>query len=150
MWDQRDCVRAKPRESARSLTPFIRCDAGGGVLVGDCARGLPRTQKVSSRVIELLDRCLHLPLARQGAPQWAAQEEQQARELQSHLRNIGIKAVEERKINLSQDQRTFTWASNDRKLMNVPFDEHPYSALAAWFKTDEGMEIYSNIEKRLN
>ena len=39
--------------------------------------------------------------------------------------------------------------SNDRKLMNVPFDEHPYSALAAWFKTDEGMEIYSNIEKRL-
>ena len=41
-------------------------------------------------------------------------------------------------------------ASNKRKLMNVPFDEHPYSALAAWFKTDEGMEIYSNIEKRLN
>jgi hypothetical protein len=34
--------------------------------------------------------------------------------------------------------------------MNVPFDEHPYSALAQWFKTDEGMEIYSNIEKRLN
>ena len=33
--------------------------------------------------------------------------------------------------------------------MNVPFDEHPYSALAAWFKTDEGMEIYANIEKRL-
>jgi len=48
------------------------------------------------------------------------------------LRNFGIKA------------------SNDRKLMTVPFDEHPYSALAAWFKTDEGMEIYSNIEKRLN
>ena len=34
--------------------------------------------------------------------------------------------------------------------MTVPFDEHPYSALAAWFKTDEGMEIYQNIEKRLN
>ena len=33
--------------------------------------------------------------------------------------------------------------------MTVPFDEHPYSALAAWFKTDEGMEIYSNIEKRM-
>ena len=52
-------------------------------------------------------------------------------------------------IKLSPDQRTFSWGSNDRKLMNVPFDEHPYSALAAWFKTDEGMEIYSNIEKRL-
>ena len=66
------------------------------------------------------------------------------------LRNFGIKATENGIIKLSQDQRTFMWGSNDRKLMNVPFDEHPYSALAAWFKTDEGMEIYANIEKRLN
>jgi len=66
------------------------------------------------------------------------------------LRNFGIKATEMGLLKLSSDQRVFTWGSNDRKLMNVPFDEHPYSALAAWFKTDEGMEIYSNIEKRLN
>ena len=66
------------------------------------------------------------------------------------LRNFGIRAVEDRILKLSPDQRTFFWAANNRKLMNVPFDEHPYSALAAWFKTDEGMEIYSNIEKRLN
>jgi hypothetical protein len=65
------------------------------------------------------------------------------------LRNFGIRAVEMRILKLSPDQRTFSWGSNNRKLMNVPFDEHPYSALAAWFKTDEGMEIYSNIEKRL-
>ena len=65
------------------------------------------------------------------------------------LRNFGIKATEMGVLKLSSDQRTFSWGSNDRKLMNVPFDEHPYSALAAWFKTDEGMEIYSNIEKRL-
>ena len=66
------------------------------------------------------------------------------------LRNFGIKATEMGILKLSSDQRTFMWGSNNRKLMNVPFDEHPYSALAAWFKTDEGMEIYSNIEKRLN
>ena len=65
------------------------------------------------------------------------------------LRNFGIKATEMGILKLSPDQRTFSWGSNNRKLMNVPFDEHPYSALAAWFKTDEGMEIYSNIEKRL-
>ena len=65
------------------------------------------------------------------------------------LRNFGIKATEMGIIKLSPDQRTFNWGSTDRKLMTVPFDEHPYSALAAWFKTDEGMEIYSNIEKRL-
>jgi len=66
------------------------------------------------------------------------------------LRNFGIRATEMGILKLSSDQRVFSWGSNDRKLMNVPFDEHPYSALAAWFKTDEGMEIYSNIEKRLN
>jgi len=66
------------------------------------------------------------------------------------LRDYGIKATEQGILVLSADQRTFSWGSNGRKLMNVPFDEHPYSALAAWFKTDEGMEIYSNIEKRLN
>jgi hypothetical protein len=65
------------------------------------------------------------------------------------LRNVGIRATERGLIKLSSDQRTFKWASNDRKLMTVPFDEHPYSALAAWFKTDEGMEVYSNVEKRL-
>ena len=66
------------------------------------------------------------------------------------LRNFGVKATELGILKLSSDQRYFTWASNNRKLMTVPFDEHPYSALAAWFKTDEGMEVYSNIEKRFN
>jgi len=67
-----------------------------------------------------------------------------------HLRNIGVKATEMNIIKLSPDQRTFSWASNDRKLCTVPFDEHPYSALASWFKTDEGMEVFSTIEKRMN
>ena len=66
------------------------------------------------------------------------------------LRNFGIRAVEEGILRLSSDQRNFIWGNNGRKLMVIPFDEHPYTALAHWFKTDEGMEIYSNIEKRLN
>ena len=65
------------------------------------------------------------------------------------LRNFGIKAVEAGLLNLSSDQRTFKWASNNRKVMTVPFEENPYSALAAFFKTDEGIEIYKTIEKRL-
>ena len=66
------------------------------------------------------------------------------------LRNFGIKAVELGILKLSGDQRKFLWGSNNRPIMIVPFDEHPYTALAHWFKTDEGMEIYANIEKRLN
>ena len=65
------------------------------------------------------------------------------------LRNIAIKAAESGIINLSQDQRTFTWGSTGRKLMNVPFDENPYSAFAAFLKTDEGVEIYKSIDKKL-
>tara|TARA_Y100001938_G_scaffold75835_1_gene104988 strand:+ start:22 stop:861 length:840 start_codon:yes stop_codon:yes gene_type:complete len=66
------------------------------------------------------------------------------------LRNFGIRAVEAGILRLSSDQRNFLWGSTGRKIMVIPFDEHPYTALAHWFKTDEGMEIYSNIEKRLN
>jgi hypothetical protein len=65
------------------------------------------------------------------------------------LRNAGIKAESQGLIRLSQDQRTFHWGSNDRKLMTVPFDENPYTALAAWFKTDDGVEVYKSIEKQL-
>ena len=39
------------------------------------------------------------------------------------LRNVAIKAVEQQVVKLSQDQRTFHWGSNDRKLMTVPFDD---------------------------
>ena len=66
------------------------------------------------------------------------------------LRNIGIKATEAKILLLTDDQRTFKWASNGRKLFEVPHEEHPYSALAAWFKTDEGMAVLKTIEKRLN
>lgn len=65
------------------------------------------------------------------------------------VRNVGLKAVEAGILKLSDDQRTFKWGSNGRILMTVPFDENPYSALAAWFKTDEGVEVYQTIEKRL-
>ena len=65
------------------------------------------------------------------------------------LRNFAIKAVEANIVTLASDQRTFKWATNGRKLMTVPFDENPYSAMAAWFKTDEGLAVYKSIDKKL-
>ena len=76
-----------------SLRACVVCGAGlqdqplhwsvdqGGVLVGDCARGISHTQPASLRVVELLDRCLHLPLARQGETRWSSDDEQQARQM---------------------------------------------------------------------
>lgn len=66
------------------------------------------------------------------------------------LRNLAIRAREANIIQLSSDQRTFTWGSTGRKLMNVPFDENPYSAFAAYLKTDEGVEVFKSIDKKLN
>ena len=66
------------------------------------------------------------------------------------LRNFAINATENNIINLSPDQKTFSWASNGRKLMTVPFDENPYSAMASWFKTDEGLDVYKSIDKKIN
>jgi hypothetical protein len=65
------------------------------------------------------------------------------------LRNIAIRAVESNIVTLSHDNRTFHWAENNRKLMTVPFDENPYSAMAAFFKTDEGIDVLKSIEKKL-
>ena len=65
------------------------------------------------------------------------------------LRNFAIKACEANIIKLSDDQRDFKWSSNGKKLMTVPFDENPYSAMAAFFKTDDGIEIFQSIEKKL-
>ena len=65
------------------------------------------------------------------------------------LRNFAINAVENHIISLSPDQRTFVWTSNKKKLITVPFEENPYSALAAWFKTDEGIQVYKSVEKKL-
>jgi hypothetical protein len=65
------------------------------------------------------------------------------------LRNLAIRAAEASIITLSQDQRTFYWTENNRKLMTVPFDENPYSAMAAFFKTDEGIQVFRSIEKKL-
>jgi len=65
------------------------------------------------------------------------------------LRNFAINATESGIIKLAQDQRTFTWGTNGRKLMTVPFDENPYSAMASWFQTDEGLEVYKSIDKKI-
>jgi hypothetical protein len=66
------------------------------------------------------------------------------------LRNFAIRATEAHIIKLADDQRTFTWASNGRKLMTVPFDENPYSAMASFFKTDEGIQVFQSIEKKFS
>ena len=65
------------------------------------------------------------------------------------LRNLANRAVEVGILNLTEDNTVFK-LSNGKKVMTVPFDQHPYGALAAYFKTDEGVDLMKSIMKKLS
>ena len=65
------------------------------------------------------------------------------------LRNFANMAVELGLVRLMDNNTTFKYASNGRKIFTVPFDQHPYQAFAQYFKTDEGAELYKALEKKM-
>jgi len=66
------------------------------------------------------------------------------------LRNLANRAVEASVVNLTDNNTVFKWASNGKKIMTVPFDEHPYTAFARFLKTDEGVDVMKAITKKLS
>ena len=66
------------------------------------------------------------------------------------LRNLANRVVEEGYVNLTDDNTTFKWASNGKKIFTVPFDQHPYAAFAQFFKTDEGADVFTALMKKLD
>ena len=66
------------------------------------------------------------------------------------LRNLANRSVEAKIVNLTDDNTVFKWASNGKKIMTVPFDEHPYTAFARFLKTDEGVDVMKAITKKLS
>jgi hypothetical protein len=65
------------------------------------------------------------------------------------LRNIAIRAVDMGILEISNDGRNVSWAGKGGKVITIPFGENAYSALAAFFMTDEGMDVLSNISNKL-
>ena len=65
------------------------------------------------------------------------------------LRNLANRAVEVGILQLTDDNTVFKFA-NGKKVMTVPFDQHPYAALAQYFKTDEGVDLMKSITKKLS
>ena len=39
---------------------------------------------------------------------------------------------------------------NKKRMTTIPFGVDPIPFLADWFRTDEGVEVFRSIEKRLN
>ena len=65
------------------------------------------------------------------------------------LRNLANRAVEVGILKLTDDNTVFKFAANGKKVMTVPFDQHPYAALAQYFKTDEGVTLMKSIMKKI-
>ena len=66
------------------------------------------------------------------------------------LRNLANRAVEANILKLTDDNTVFKFVTNGKKVMTVPFDQHPYAALAQYFKTDEGVDLMKSIIKKLS
>jgi len=66
------------------------------------------------------------------------------------LRNLANRSVESGLVTLGDDNTVFKWKSNGKKIMTVPFDEHPYTAFARFLKTDEGVDVMKAIAKKLS
>ncbi len=64
------------------------------------------------------------------------------------LRNLANRAVEQGIIMLTDDNTVFKFA-NGKKIMTIPFDQHPYGALAQYFKTDDGVDLMKSLTKKL-
>jgi hypothetical protein len=66
------------------------------------------------------------------------------------LRNAAVRAVEMGIIKILDDKRTVSWNSGKKeKIVTVPYGENVYSALAAYFKTDEGLDVLQGITNKL-
>ena len=66
------------------------------------------------------------------------------------FRNLANRSVEMNIVKLTDDNTVFKWAANNKKIMTVPFDQHPYAAFAQFFKTDEGVQVMKSIVKKLS
>lgn len=66
------------------------------------------------------------------------------------LRNLAVRAVEMGVIFIKDDNRTVCWNNKTKdKIVTVPYGENVYSALAAYFKTDDGLDVLQGITNKL-
>jgi hypothetical protein len=66
------------------------------------------------------------------------------------LRNLAVRAVEMGVIFIKDDNRTVCWNNKAKdKIVTVPYGENVYSALAAFFKTDDGLDVLQGITNKL-
>ena len=67
-----------------------------------------------------------------------------------NLRNIAVRAAEMGVIFIDDDGRTVRWNdAKKEKIITIPYGENVYSALAVYFKTDEGLDTLQAINNSI-
>ena len=66
------------------------------------------------------------------------------------LRNVAVRANEMGLIFIKDDNRTVCWNDTKKtKIITVPYGENVFSALAVYFKTDEGLDVLQSLTNKL-
>ena len=66
------------------------------------------------------------------------------------LRNVAVRANEMGLIFIKDDNRTVCWNDVKKtKIITVPYGENVFSALAVYFKTDEGLDVLQSLTNKL-
>lgn len=65
------------------------------------------------------------------------------------LRNLAVKAVDMGIIGLKDDNTTIYWKDSKEVITKIKYGDNPYSSLAAYFKTDEGLDAMKTITSKL-
>lgn len=66
------------------------------------------------------------------------------------LRNVAVRANEMGLIFIKDDNRTVCWNDPKKtKIITVPYGENVFSALAVYFKTDEGLDVLQSLTNKL-
>lgn len=64
------------------------------------------------------------------------------------LRNLAVKAVENGYLKISEDADKVLWAETGKKVIDVGFDENPYTKLSQFFKKDAGIDLMKTLKAK--
>ena len=65
------------------------------------------------------------------------------------LRNLAIRAVDMGLITLRDNNTNLYIGTTKSKIVGIPFGDNPYTVLASYFKTDEGIELMTSLAQKL-
>lgn len=66
------------------------------------------------------------------------------------LRNLAIRAVDLGLIGIKDDNTTIYWKDSGDIIIKIKYGDNPYTSLASYFQTDEGIDIMNNLMLKLS